>query len=252
MLFLAGGNTSKETKEEFDILSTAAENNISVLLMNFNRHLWIDEKDANLLAQQLEFVTQQYHLNKEKIYIGGMSIGGNVSLTLSNYLHQTNSTLAPKGVFIVDSPVDLHALYESSEKDVANPDFSEERLAEAKWIINSFEESFGKEDDLIKNIQNMSPFTFKSKINSVPFLQGIKVRMYTEPDALWWKENRQTDFESTNAFSIQELTKQLKEKKWNSLELIEIQNKGYRANGERHPHSWSIVNISKLIDWINE
>ena len=44
-----------------------------------------------------------------------MSIGGTVALTLSDYLSKTNSPIKPNGVFVVDSPIDLYALYESSQ-----------------------------------------------------------------------------------------------------------------------------------------
>ena len=164
--------------------------------------------------------------------------------------HGRGETNQPKGVFIVDSPIDLFALYESSLKDVASPNFDEERLAEPKWIINYFEEEFGK-DSLLINIQKVSPFTNKNKYTSVPNLKNSKVRFYTEPDSLWWKENRQTDFESTNAYTIQQIASDLKSKNSNQLELIETEGKGYRSNGERHPHSWSIVDLNELINRIN-
>ena len=37
-----------------------------------------------------------------------------------------------------------------------------------------------------------------------------------------------------------------------NIELIKTENKGYRANGERHPHSWAIVNEKDLINWMTE
>ncbi len=251
VLFPGGASTAKETKEEFDIITTATANQISVLFMNFNRHLWIDDTTTIELAKQLNTIFNENHLETENIYIGGMSIGGNVALTLSNYLYQNKMNITPKGTFIVDSPIDLHALYVSSIKDVSNPNFDEERLAEPKWIINYFEEKFTK-DSLLHNIQKVAPFTFKNKHTSVNNLKNNKLRFYTEPDSLWWKENRQTDFESTNAYSIEQIAKDLKQKKWNQFELIETENKGYRANGEKHPHSWSIVDKRKLIEWIKE
>ena len=250
VLYPGGGSTAKDTKAEFDIITSARANNISVIMMNFNRHLWIDESTTKQLVTELENVFTENEINTKNTFIGGMSIGGNVALTLSSYLHQKKSKIEPKGVFIVDSPIDLFALYESSLKDVANPNFDEERLAEPKWIINYFEEEFGK-DSLLINIQKVSPFTNKNKYTSVPNLKNSKVRFYTEPDSLWWKENRQTDFESTNAYTIQQIASDLKSKNWNQLELIETEGKGYRSNGERHPHSWTIVDLNELINWIN-
>ncbi|WP_301338810.1 hypothetical protein [Tenacibaculum mesophilum] len=34
------------------------------------------------------------------------------------------------------------------------------------------------------------------------------------------------------------------------LSILPTTNKGYRANGERHPHSWAIVDKNDLINWI--
>ncbi|NRA93082.1 MAG: beta-lactamase family protein [Psychroserpens sp.] len=251
VLFPGGASTANETKEEFDIMTTALANQVSVLFMNFNHHLWIDETATKRLNEQLNTIFNENDLKTDDIYIGGISVGGNVALTLSNHLHQNNTNIVPKGTFIVDSPIDLYALYESSLKDIANPNFDKERLAEPKWIINYFEEEFAK-DSLLQNIQKVSPFTLENKFSSIPNLKSSKLRFYIEPDSLWWKENRQTDFESTNAYTIQQIAKDLKAKNWNQFELIETENKGYRANGNRHPHSWSIVDKRKLMEWIKE
>lgn len=250
ILFPGGGATSKETKEEFKILPIATDQNISVLLMNFNRHLWIDKNQTENLSKELNTIFQENDLSTSQVYIGGMSIGGNVALTLSNFLYENKSAVVPKGVFMVDSPIDLYGLYQSSLKDINNPDLSEDRVAEPKWIVNYFEEKFGKES-MLKNIQKISPFTRISQTINVPHLKDAKLRFYTEPDAAWHKKNRQTDFENTNAYAIQQIANQLKTtQNWKKFELIETEYKGFRSNGERHPHSWSIVEIDALIKWM--
>lgn len=249
VLYPGAGSTAKQTKEEFDVLSAAAANQVSVLLMNFNQHLWIDELQTKELAEQLEAVFNQYQLDKHNAYIGGMSIGGNIALTLSNYLHQNQSEIAPKGCFIIDSPIDLYALYQSSKKDLLHPDFDAQRRAEPQWIVNYFEEHFTTESMLV-SIQKVSPFTSQNRHINVTALKQCKLRFYTEPDSLWWSENRQMDFEQTNAYTIQQFAQDLRTKNWKQFELIETNNKGYRANGLRHPHSWSIVDVPDLLDWI--
>lgn len=251
VLYPGGGTNAAYTKEEFDIINLASAHNISVMMMNFNRHIWIDEAKTTELAQALEKAVTTNALEAKKLFIGGMSIGGNVSLTLANYLHKKNAAIAPQGVFIIDSPIDLYALYENALKDTANPDFDEQRLAEPKWIVNTFEEAFTK-DALLEKIQAVSPFVHKNDYIGVPQLNNTKLRLYTEPDADWWMANRQTDYENTNAYAIQQIAKILEEKEWEKIELIETENKGYRSNGERHPHSWSIVDQHELIQWILE
>jgi hypothetical protein len=74
----------------------------------------------------------------------------------------------------------------------------------------------------------------------------------SEPDTIWWKHNRMADFDQMNAYYLEQLSELLKKTGFNQVEYIATENKGFRANGERHPHSWSIVDKKELIDWITE
>jgi len=253
IIFPGGGSTSKQTKEEFKIIEKATKKGISILLMNFNRHLWIEKKDSEELTKLVTEIIKNNQLKTDNIFIGGISLGGTIALTLSNYLVETNTTINPKGVFVVDAPIDLFALYQSSQKDILRKDFSEERLAEPKWIINYFEEEFGGKDSLLLNIQKVSPFTLKTtNLDNIKNLKNKKIRFYTEPDTLWWKKTRKTDFKSTNAYTLKKTKEVLINKHWKNTTLIQTKNKGYRTNGERNPHSWSIVDTDDLINWILE
>lgn len=251
ILFPGGGGTSQATKAEFDIAKRASERNISVLYMNFNLHFWLDEETADQLGTDIADIIRKNDLNANKVFIGGMSIGGNVALLLANHLSLTNASFKPEGVFVVDSPIDLNVLYQSAQKDVSRRDFSEERLAEPRFIIGYIENEFGDSSEVLSNIQSASPVVLETEYTeNIAALKDCEVRFYTEPDSVWWMENRQTDFENTNSFVIQQSVKLLNGRGWNKVQLIETKNKGYRANGERHPHSWSIVNIDELMDWI--
>jgi pimeloyl-ACP methyl ester carboxylesterase len=251
ILFPGGGGDAKGTLEEFKIAEAAAQNQISLLLIKYARNIWVNVDDCKALAMQIENVIKTHQLPRQKVFIGGMSIGGNVTLALTQYLLQQNK-LSVKGAFVIDPPLDLYALYESSVSDVARNDLSEERLAEPKFIINYFEDNFGT-DSLLTNIQTVSPYTFKTQhIENISALKTIHLQLYTEPDKNWWKTNRDTDFKNTNAFSIQQLHKTLKQQNWTQVQLIETKNKGFRSDGTRHPHSWSVVDVGALIDWISE
>jgi len=251
ILFPGGGQTLDLVKKEFDIINKSTQRGISVLLVNFNRNLWLEQKDSEYLTELLTSAISDNNIATKNIFIGGMSLGGTVTLSLSDHLIKTKASVKPKGLFVIDSPIDLYALYESSQKDVMRDDFSEERLSEPRWIINYFEERFGGQNDLLSNIQEVSPITLKTNnIDNIKHLKELKLRLYTEPDTLWQKEVRQTDFESTNAFVLQKTNALLKSNYWQNIKLIETKNKGYRSNGERHPHSWSIVDQDELIEWI--
>lgn len=242
---------AENTKTEFNIVDVAIKKNIAVLMMNFNQHLWLSEVEKEELENIMIQATEENKINTENIFIGGFSSGGNVSLILTNYLKSINSTLQPKGVFIVDSPIDLLGLYEDAKKDIKK-NYSEVAVEEALWIVNSFESEFGTGDSSLSNYEIKSPYVSKTNsMNNLSNLNDLQIRLYTEPDLVWWKKNRQTEYEDTNAYYIELLANSLRNKYGeNSVRHITTKNKGYRSNGQRHPHSWSIVDKERLLNWI--
>ena len=243
---------AENTKTEFKIIDVAIKNNISVLMMNFNQHLYLEKEEKEKLAKQLNSILKEENLKSENIFIGGFSSGGNVSFLLSNYLIQTKNSIQPKGVFLVDSPIDLLELYKTSQKNVEK-NVASESVEEAKWIVSEFDKIFGVPSSGIKKYEEHSPFTFESKsIQNISSLKDVKLRLYTEPDTIWWKENRANEYEDLNAYSIEKLAEELKKQNFKKTELIKTTNKGYRSNGNRHPHSWSIVDENDLVKWILE
>jgi hypothetical protein len=52
-----------------------------------------------------------------------------------------------------------------------------------------------------------------------------------------------------NAIDLAALVNQLKNFGSKKAELITTFGKGFREDGSRHPHSWSIVNEQELIAW---
>lgn len=244
---------AENTLSEFKIAEISLEKGFSVLAMNLNQRLFLKPIEKQKLAEQLESIITKNQLLKENIFIGGFSSGGNVSLLICDYLVENKSLIEPKGVFIVDSPIDLLALYRTAKKNL-ELNFSEPSIQEAKWIKEFFDNEFGNPKSGIANYENNSPFTYETQnIQNLKGLQNLKIRFYIEPDLKWWKENRKNDFDDLNAFYIEKLSEKLKSEFGNNnIELIKTENKGYRANGERHPHSWAIVNEEDLIKWMTE
>lgn len=242
---------AENTRIEFDILEAAREHNVAVLLMNFNRHLWLSEAEKKEIEKTLIQATKAHELNTENTFIGGFSSGGNVALLITDYLTSANSPIQPKGVFIADSPIDLLGLYKTSKRNVLN-NFSAPAVQEGNWIIGLFDAEFGKGDTSLVNYENKSPYFSKThSTKNLSHLKGVKIRLYSEPDTVWWKENRQTDYEDMNAYYIEQLAADLRKLYGESaVDYIQTKNKGYRANGDRHPHSWSIIDKHDLIQWM--
>nr|WP_315172061.1 hypothetical protein [uncultured Flavobacterium sp.] len=253
VVVLFGGFPEKpeDIKREFNILQLAKENNIAIVYMNYNKKLWLEENEKQKLAAQLQSIFLENKLPKNSLYIGGFSSGGNVSLLIGSFLKENEKfALDPKGIFSIDSPIDLVALYKSSEKNLKQ-NSSETSLQESTWIIETLEKQFGNPNNTISKYETYSVFTSTTNnIDNLKSLKNTKIRLYSEPDTLWWKENRKADYDQMNAFYIKKLYERLKESGFKQVENITTKNKGYRSNGERHPHSWSIVDKNDLIQWI--
>lgn len=253
VLVLFGGypEVVEDIKREFKILEQARENEIAVVFSNYNQKLWFEENELKELAEQLQRIFVNNKLPNDNIYFGGFSSGGDVALLTGDYLTENEKFgLTPKGIFIVDSPIDLAELYFSAEKNIKR-NFSEVSVQESNWLIETLGNRFGDPDKDLEKYEKHSVFTLKTEnINNVRKLKNTKIRMYTEPDTLWWKENRMADYEQTNAYLIKKLYEKLKKQGFKKAEYIPTRNKGYRANGERHPHSWAIVKTDDLINWM--
>lgn len=254
VLVLFGGYPEKaeDIKREFEILYTANKSGIGILFMNYNQKLWLEENEKQKLAEQLQNIFEENDLPKTNTYFGGFSSGGNVALLISDFLTQQNSEMTPMGVFVVDSPIDLVALYKTSMKNVER-DFSEPSVQESTWLIETLGQHFGNPENNISNYENYSIYTSETdNFDNIENLKNVKIRFYSEPDTLWWKQNRMADIDQMNAYYLEQLSKLLKKSDFKRVEFIATENKGYRSNGERHPHSWSIVDKKELIKWILE
>jgi len=242
---------AENTLSEFKIAEISTKNDFSVLAMNFNQRLYLNLKEKQELAEQLTKIVRERNLSEDNIFVGGFSSGGNVSLLICDYLKKNKSHIQPIGVFIVDSPIDLLGLYGTAQKNL-KLNLSASSTQESAWLKNMFDKEFGNPSNGINNYEQNSPYTSKTEnIENLKGLEKLKIRFYTEPDLKWWQEHAKNEYEDLNAFYIQKLSNNLTSEFGNeNIELINTENRGYRANGERHPHSWSIVNEKDLLNWM--
>jgi hypothetical protein len=253
-LILFGGYPEKaeDIEREFKILESTSKNDVSVLYMNYNRKLWMEQNELLELSEKLKSIFTENRLSTNNIYIGGFSSGGNIALLISDFIINRNCEIIPKGVFIGDSPLDLAELYKISEKNVQR-NLSKGFEEESKWLIETLGEKMGNPNRNISNYERYSVFTLKTKnINNLKHLRQTKIRLYTEPDTLWWKEQTMAKYEDMNAYYIKQLFELLNTSGFKHVEYIPTENKGYRSNGDRNPHSWSIIDKQGLIDWMLE
>ncbi len=213
---------------------------------------FLNSKSISIIDEMLVEIEDAYSLSKSTpLFLGGFSIGGTGALRYAQYVvskkSQSNFTL--KGVFTVDPPLDFEWFWDSMKRTIEN-NVSEVAVYEAKYMLDLMKANLGgapKEN--YKNYIAVSPFT-ASQANggSIALLENLPLRFYSEPDTLWWMKERGTSYEDLNSYIFDKLEKRVNSA---TVEVIRTKNKGYRSDGSRHPHSWSIVDEKELVEWIN-
>jgi len=108
----------------------------------------------------------------------------------------------------------------------------------------------GSPDEKRDAYRRVSPLlASEPKSENVRTLIHVPVRLYTEPDVVWWIDHGRRDYYTTNSADQAAMILELRELGNQQAELITTTGKGYR-DGKRMPHSWTIVDEADLADWV--
>lgn len=209
---------------------------------------WLKHLDA-IVAETLT----TYRIPADRVVVGGISSGGTAAVRYAEFCAARRSAarVRIRGVFGVDAPLDLGRFWRGEMLALrrgAHPRF----VGEAKAVLADMRRVLGgsPDDEPLRYLQ-ISPFSaFAEAGGQARLLARMPVRLYTEPDIQWWMTNRKVDYYSMNALDAAGLILQLELLGNRQAELITTQGRGVRPNGERHPHSWSIVDEPGLQAWI--
>lgn len=242
----------EHTKHEAKFLENIEKEGITTLLLNINQKLWLTQTEKEEYSKLINKILDSNKVAKKNIFLGGFSSGGNVAVILANHLLKNRDVIQPKGVFAVDSPLDIEQLYKNAQKGIIEK-ASTDSYNESVFIVNLIEQNFGKSPENLAKLREFSAFLLsENSTTNMDYLKNIKVRFYTEPALEWQKKNRNKSYEDLNAYILEKAYDLLRSLGSHSVELIKTENKGIRANGTVHPHSWSIVDKSHLLVWLKD
>jgi hypothetical protein len=183
-----------------------------------------------------------------------MSSGGTIALRYAELSNQQpgNYPIQPKAVFNVDGPVDLVGLYKSSQRDIKKNNGGW-WLYECQMIIERLKKELGDPSADLSKYRAVSPLMREDKdsVNEMS-LANIAVRTYHDVDAGWFINNRKRSLYETNLLDGSEFINRLFASGNTRAEFIGSKIPGQRSNGQRHPHSWNIVEEIELVQWIKK
>lgn len=236
-----------------ELSELAHENGILLILPSINWNFYLDEVAMDFLNTTFKNAVNKYGAPENKVVIGGFSLGGMNAIRYAE-LSKENADLTsvhPIAVYGIDPPLDLARLYKSFER-TKELNFSEPAVAEANHFLQQYQRQFGGTPDNVPDIYiNNSMYSRTEKVGgNAKFLVDMPVRIYSDPDIDWHLNERKRDLYDVNVLDQTAFINQLRILGNENAEFINALGKGYRLNGRRHPHSWSIVEPNELIDWI--
>jgi len=235
------------------LLELAYKKGVLIIVPSINYNLILDKPSLSFLNITFKNAVDRYDLNRDKIVIGGFSLGGMNAIRYTELAYESDSTTAvkPVAVYGVDPPLDWIRIY-NSFVGIVKSNFSKAAVNEATDYLDKLNNQFGgtpKEVPETYARHSMYSKTEKDGGNTF-FLKNVPVRIYADPDINWRLKERRQDLYDMNVLDHSAFIKQLLILGNDKAEFINAFGKGYRANGMRHPHSWTIVEPVECINWI--
>jgi hypothetical protein len=255
ILLGGGGETPELLFKELKLTQLSFQNGF-VTVIPKNTTMYSEKPVLQFLDDVIGEVIKEHRIPKEKVVIGGMSGGGTLALSYTEWANETGKAAAiPSIVFGVDPPVDFTEFWDRCSDEIAiDCPVSKVGIDECKWVQDDMKKRFGGTPvEVPAKYIEVSPFSKKAKEGgNTKWLKNTVVRLYTEPDIKWQMENRCRDYYQINAGPLSSMINTLRLLGNKKAELITTTGKGYRFDGSRHPHSWSIMDPDEGMKWIKE
>jgi hypothetical protein len=250
-------STTEQVEDVFNsnqkLITLAHDRDMMILVPSINNNLCLEETALQFLNVTFSDAIERYHPPLKKIVIGGFSLGGMNAIRYTEMACEDSSKtiIRPIAVYGVDPPLDLANLYYTFARTIEK-NVSSIAVQEAKSYLDKMNSQFGgdPENYAQKYIHYSMYSRSQPKGGNAGYLKSIPIRIYSDPDIDWYLKNRQVDLYDMNALDQTAMINDLHHMGNDRAEFISALGKGYRSNGMRHPHSWSIVEPVDCISWI--
>ena len=249
----SGGETIEDVLKQITLPKLAVKNNILTIIPSINWGTETREVEIKILDKIFNEVAKEHQIPKENFVLGGLSNGGIISLTYAETSTKVKNgtSVIPKGVFGIDVPLDKAHLYEYSQREIKR-NFSAAGMGEANWIINNYNQIYGGSPTEFPNryVEGSIYSNGAENGGNAKYLKDIAIRMYTDLDVKWLINERRRDLYDWNGTDIVAMINDLKIMGNDNAEVIISMEKGFRLDGTKNPHSWSIMDSADLMEWI--
>lgn len=254
VVLIAGfGETAEGALTETLIPAALCERGIMAVVVGFGQRMYADSLVTATLDEATAAVQERYHLECACIALGGFSIGGAIALRYAEQCHEQpeRHPLLPKAVFAIDAPVDLIELWNYFEREITR-DFDPDGVAEAKYVSELLKKEIGTPAENRALYEALTPYCHSCPApGNERFLKNTAVRAYHDVDLDWYLKHKKRSAYDCNFLNTSALLAQLLQLGNEQATFVKGKT-GYRSNGTRNPHAWSIVDEQELAAWIDQ
>jgi hypothetical protein len=217
---------------------------------------YMTDVSLQALHSMLADAMQRFQCPPDQLVLGGFSAGGVGAVRYGEVAVEGSlpGAFLPRAIFAVDPPLDLRRWYHGLQLTVQRNQQSPS-LDEAREVIQVLHYILGGTPDEVPEAyaHASAVMAFAAQGGNLKYLRDVPIRMYTEPDVLFFLEHC-TDLYSLNALDVVFAINELRAMGNQQAELIVTSGKGYRPDlgGIRMPHAWSIVDEPDLANWIEQ
>lgn len=214
---------------------------------------FFEKEKMQQIENYINKAISKYNIPSNFMYMG-MSLAGTRALKFTIFSQSADSKYHynPKAIVICDSPLDFVRFWREGYK-AKQLNYSEITANEGAWTTTYLEKNLNGNPFI--NLQaylDYSPFSYIAPDpEKLSCFKDIYIKAYHEPDVNWWMDTRRKDYYSMNSVDLAAFVNELNILGNANAELVTTQNKGYRPDGSRHPHSWAIVDVPEAVAWFN-
>ncbi len=254
LILLPGlGNAPESVFDETELETVGSQNGIITIVPKVQSNIILDDDTYQKIVLSARQALQKYSLSSKNLIVGGFSAGGAMALLVAERANKENAEIKPQAVVAIDPPVDLSHLWTTYTKSLQRSPSSpsaQEAVALTKYMQDI---TGGTPSEQKDKYSYYSSYTASmTNGGNAQYLVKTFVRIYCEPDTVWYKINRGYDYQDLNASCSIAMIKQLQSIGNDHAQVVITSNKGYRRDGKRHPHSWSILDANDCVNWLRQ
>ena len=254
VLFPPNGQTAEETISANSALATQAQHKgLLTVVLSVNHNLYLDEATLRALNKLLADLLAHYPVPTTSVVLGGFSLGGMNAIRYTELAYQdsTATVIRPAAVYGIDPPLDFARFYHSCTKAVAK-NFSQPAVAEATYFLERMNREFAgsPEAQPATYVQHSMFSAMSADGGNARYLRSVPLRIYCDPDIDWQLANRRVDYYDMNALDGAAMINSLHIAGNERAQFVNALGKGYRPDGMRHPHSWSLAAPEDCVEWV--